>query len=564
VRGRAIGIPLATVIDALRSRLGSPPSARRLLTILAIIAGTIGIATAVVAVLESSAVGLADASPVYFVAVVFAGSLIGPWAAVATAIGSFVVYDLLFTQPTFTIVVSNPQEWLDLVLFLVLAVIVGRLSALGREQADEASRRASEATALFAISRILATEQEIETAAPQVAERLVADGSLDRVWIVRDRPGGPLQVIADTSPSSTVPASSFVTSLVRTPGDAPARWVVAHEPGARAAHFAGAPVLRVRMETDGTVVGSLKALPAEGIREPDRVTTRLLGLAADQLALAIRRDDLRREATELEIARRADALKSALLDTVSHDLRTPLASIRAAAGTLVDPEVAFDETTARNAAAAIDAEAERLDRLVREVLDLSRIEAGSLRPDLEPLVLGDAVGAVVDRLQPILGDRPIHMDIADELPPVRADAVLLDGIVTNLVENVARHAPTPAPLAIAASTVDDGRAVELTIEDGGPGLPPASRERLFAKFQPLPSTSQGSRPGLGLGLAIVRGMAEAMGGSVTASDSALGGLRIAFRLQAADRAPVEPAAAPSPSPSAGSPATPPPVVPVGP
>jgi two-component system sensor histidine kinase KdpD len=201
---------------------------------------------------------------------------------------------------------------------------------------------------------------------------------------------------------------------------------------------------------------------------------------------------------------------------------------------------------------------------VREVLDLSRIEAGSLRPDLEPLVLGDAVGAVVDRLQPILGDRPIHMDIADELPPVRADAVLLDGIVTNLVENVARHAPTPAPLAIAASTVDDGRAVELTIEDGGPGLPPASRERLFAKFQPLPSTSQGSRPGLGLGLAIVRGMAEAMGGSVTASDSALGGLRIAFRLQAADRAPVEPAAAPSPSPSAGSPATRPPVVPVGP
>jgi two-component system sensor histidine kinase KdpD len=290
----------------------------------------------------------------------------------------------------------------------------------------------------------------------------------------------------------------------------------------------------------------------------------LLGLAADQLALAIRRDDLRREATELEIARRADALKSALLDTVSHDLRTPLASIRAAAGTLVDPEVAFDETTARNAAAAIDAEAERLDRLVREVLDLSRIEAGSLRPDLEPLVLGDAVGAVVDRLQPILGDRPIHMDIADELPPVRADAVLLDGIVTNLVENVARHAPTPAPLAIAASTVDDGHAVELTVEDGGPGLPPASRERLFAKFQPLPSTSQGSRPGLGLGLAIVRGMAEAMGGSVTASDSALGGLRIAIRLQAAERAPAEPAASPPPSLSPGSPPARPPVVSVRP
>jgi two-component system sensor histidine kinase KdpD len=559
VRDGPIGIPLATVIDALRSRLGNPPSPRRLLSILAIIAGTIGIATAVVAVLESSAVGLPDASPVYFVAVVIAGSLIGTWAAIATAIGSFVVYDLLFTQPTFTVVVSNPQEWLDLVLFLVLAVIVGRLSALGREQADEASRRASEATALFAISRILATEQEIETAAPQVAERLVADASLDRVWIVRDRPGGPPQVIADTHPASPAPASSFVTSLVRTPGDAPARWVVAHEPGARAGR-PGAPVLRVRMETDGTVVGSLKALPAEGLREPDRVTTRLLGLAADQLALAIRRDDLRREATELEIARRADALKSALLDAVSHDLRTPLASIRAAAGSLVDPDVAFDEAAARGTAAAIDAEADRLDRLVREVLDLSRIEAGSLRPELEPLVLGDAVGAVLDRLRPILGGRPIHVEVPDELPPVRADAVLLDGIVTNLVENVARHAPAPAPLSIGASSVDGGRGVELAIEDGGPGLPPASRERLFAKFQPLPSTSQGSRPGLGLGLAIVRGMAEAMGGSVAASDSTLGGLRIAVRLQAADRAPVEPtASSPSLSPAvppAGSPVVP--------
>src|SRR4029079_4124210 len=139
--------------------------------------------------------------------------------------------------------------------------------------------------------------------------------------------------------------------------------------------------------------GSLKALPAEGLREPDRVTTRLLGLAADQLALAIRRDDLRREATELEIARRADALKSALLDAVSHDLRTPLASIRAAAGSLTDPEVAVDTEAARVpaperpvdpeaarvAAGAIDAEADRLDRLVREVLDLSRIEGGSLR-----------------------------------------------------------------------------------------------------------------------------------------------------------------------------------------
>jgi two-component system sensor histidine kinase KdpD len=522
----------------------TPP--RRLLFLAAIVAATIGVATAVVAVLESPSVGVADASPVYFVAVVIAGSLLGTWPAIVTAFGSFLVYDLLFVQPTFTIVVSNPREWLDLVLFLVLAVIVGRLSALGRERADEASRRAAEATSLFAISRTLATEQEVEAAAALVAAQLVEGAPLERVWIVRDRPGGPPQVVADTDAGAPVPASAFVTTLVRMPGDTPARWVVAHEPGPKTARTPSVPILRVRMEADEIAVGALKAIPKGMLREPDRPTTRLLALAADQLALAIRRDDLRRETTELEIARRADALKSALLDTVSHDLRTPLASIRAAAGSLLDPEVAVDEPSARATAAKIDAEAERLDRLVREVLDLSRIEAGALRLDLEPLVLADAVGAVVDRLRPLLGDRPIAIEVPDELAPVRADAVLLDGLLTNLVENVARHAPAPAPLAVAASTATasgpagDRPFVRLTIDDGGPGLGSDLRERLFAKFQPLPSSSaQRSRPGLGLGLAIVRGMADAMGGSVVASDSPLGGLRITVELPAAEAAPLE-------------------------
>ncbi len=501
-------------------------------------------ATVVVAVLESAAVGLTDASPVYFVAVVIAGSLLGTWSAIWTAIAAFLVYDLLFTEPRLTLVVSDPREWLDLVLFLVLAVIVGRLSALGRERAEEASRRAAESTALFAIGRILATETDVESAAPLVAARLVADGRLERVWIVRERAGAGGRTIADTAPGTPIPDSSFVTALIRTPGDAPARWVVAHEPGPRPADRGSSrptgqrdTVLRVRMEADGVLVGTLKATPAGQTREPDRVTTRLLALAADQLALAIRRDDLRREATELEIARRADALKSALLDAVSHDLRTPLASIRAAAGSLADPEVEVDEASARTTAAAIDVEADRLDRLVREVLDLSRVEAGALRVDLEPLVLADAVGAVIERLRPLLDDRPIRLDLPDELPPVRADAVLLDAVVTNLVENVARHTPPPAPLDIAAA--EEGEVVRLTIDDGGPGVPAAERARLFAKFQRLPSARTGSRPGLGLGLAIVRGMIDAIGGSVAASESPLGGLRITVRLPAATRQPIE-------------------------
>jgi two-component system sensor histidine kinase KdpD len=522
-----------------------PPTWRRLGLTVGLIALVLAVTTVVVAVLESAPIGLLDASPVYFVAVVVAGSLFGTLPALATAIASFLVYDLLFTAPRLTLVVSDPKEWLDLVLFVVLAVVVGRLSALGTERAAEASRRAAESTALFAISRILATAPDIETAAPQVAERLVWDDALDRVWIVSER-GGRSRVVADSRAGSPLPASSIVTALVRTPGDAPAHWVRAHEPrppelsgraqeSTRTGH--GGPILRVRMEADGVPIGSLKATLVAGVAEPDRAMTRLLALAADQLALAIRRDDLRREATEVEIARRADTLKTALLDAVSHDLRTPLASIRAAAGSLVDPDVAVDAASARATAAAIDAEADRLDRLVREVLDLSRIEAGSLQPELEPLVLADAVGPVVDRLRPILGDRPITISIPDELPPVRADAVLLDGLLTNLVENVARHATPPAPLRISATA--EGGLVRLAVEDGGPGVPAAERDRLFEKFYRSPAAAESSRRGLGVGLAIVRGMTEAIGGTVNAEASSLGGLLIEVDLPADAAAPAD-------------------------
>ena len=344
-----------------------PPSGRR--PTVAVFAVVLVVATLVVGILEGPPIAVRDASPVYFVAVVVAGSLIGTGPAIAMAIGAFLIYDFLFTQPRLTLLVSDPKELLDLVLFLALAVIVGRLSALGAERAAEASRRAAESTTLFAISRILATAPDIETAAPQVAERLLSTGVLKRIWIVRED-SGRSRVLADTAASTPLPSSLLQTALVRAPGEAPAHWVRTHEPGSIRPPRTGAsgPILRVRMETDGVAIGSLRAFMRDAGSEPDRATTRVLALAADQLALAIRRDDLRREATEVEIARRADTLKTALLDAVSHDLRTPLASIRAAAGSLADPEIAIDAESARATARAIDLEAERLDRLVREVL----------------------------------------------------------------------------------------------------------------------------------------------------------------------------------------------------
>jgi two-component system sensor histidine kinase KdpD len=502
--------------------------------LVAALASVVSVAAAsiVVAFLESPLVAIADASPVYLVSVVIVGSRFGMWAGVATAIASFLTYDLLFTEPRFSLIVADPRELLDLVLFLFLAVVVGRLSALGLERAAEATRRASESNALFAMSRILAIAPDLEAAAAEIVERLVRETGLERVWIATER-GGQIMILADSEPGRPLPVSAFTTSLVRTPGDTPARWVRSHDhkPAAGLSGETRPEILRIRMEADGALIGAVKATRARASGQPSRETTRLLALAADQLALAIRHDELRREATEAEIARQGDALKSALLDAVSHDLRTPLASIRAAAGSLSDPDMPLAEDAARSAGAAIDLEAQRLDRLVHEVLDLSRIEAGALRPDLEALDLRDVVERAVDRLRPMLGDRPVTIDLPDELPPVRSDAVLLDTIVGNLVENAGRYAPAPAPLAMSAVTGNG--LIRLVVEDGGPGVPAQSLPRLFDKFYRVDRTGGGSRRGLGIGLAVVRGLAEGMGGSVEVSPSPLGGLRIVVELPVA-------------------------------
>jgi two-component system sensor histidine kinase KdpD len=523
------------------------PEPRRLAVLVGVISAALVLATLAVAVLEGPQISIADASPVYLIAVVLVGSSLGTWPALVTAVASFVIYDALFTAPRFSLVVTNPSEWLDLVIFLVLAIVVGRLSALGSERAAEASRRAGESTALFGISRTLATAPDVDAAAADVAERLVRETGLERVWISIEG-GGRNRIVADSAPDEPVPRSPFATSLIRTPGEAPARWVRSHEaiaPGgppasdgpASPAGDARPEILRVRMEADGALIGYVRAIRRRSSSNPSRGASRLLALAADQLGLAIRRDDLRREATEAEIARQADALKSALLDAVSHDLRTPLASIRATAGRLIDREVPLDQDAARIAGSAIDLEAQRLDRLVRSVLDLGRIEAGALRPDVEVLDLADVVEPAIDRLRPILGDRTVSVDLPDDLPPVRADEVLLDTLIGNLVENAGRHAPAPAPLSISARQERD--RIRLVVEDGGPGVADEALGRLFDKFYRTERRARDARPGLGVGLAVVRGFAEAMGGSVTAERSALGGLAVTVELPVAAAPPIE-------------------------
>ena len=292
-------------------------------------------------------------------------------------------------------------------------------------------------------------------------------------------------------------------------------------------------ILRIRIETGGVVFGSLWAWRRSAAGLPDPEATRLLSLAADQLALALRRDRLRQEATTVEVARRSDALKSALLDSVSHDLRTPLASIRATAGNLADPTMSLTPDGVREAAETIDIEAQRLDRLVTSVLDLSRIEsrrAATRSRGLRPPELVDTAvdpAATESRGSPGL-DRAARRPAAG---PGRRGAARC------------RAGEPPGerrPAYPAGDDADDPRPgrtrsdrITLCIADNGPGVADAHLPRLFDKFYRVGASAVELAAGWASGSSVVRGMMEALGGSAVARRGEAGGLVIELELPVA-------------------------------
>jgi two-component system sensor histidine kinase KdpD len=516
--------------------------------------------------------GVTHGAPVYLLAVVAVGMAYGSWLAIATSIAAFLVYDFLFVEPVHTFAVAAPDEWLDLLLFLVVAIAIGRLSALQAHRRREAELRTSEARTVYAMSRDIATATSALAAAPLLTTRLAREAEMTRVWIGLGPSIAEERVVADTRPGEPRPPTGQRWLLHASSPDEVPTWTRVRDavaPAARDAERARehprerrpdepCELFRAPIPSGTGVIGSVWATRRTRDPFPGRSHSRLLAAAADQIGQAVLRDRLAAEATAAQVARESDALKSALLDSVSHDLRTPLAGIRAAAGNLMDPHVKLSVEQVRSAARSIDREAQRLSGLVRNMLDLGRIEGGALNPSLELYELADLVGPVVERLATTLAPSQVEIRIPADLPAVRADGVFVDQILTNLLENSARYAPGK-PLRVGAAAVDG--AVELVVEDGGPGVHRTALAHLFERFYRAPNregprgTNVRAEGGAGLGLAVVRGLAEAMGGSVSARPSDLGGLAVAVRLPCEDvaepLAPTEPSAPAGPSAGAG-------------
>jgi two-component system sensor histidine kinase KdpD len=254
---------------------------------------------------------------------------------------------------------------------------------------------------------------------------------------------------------------------------------------------------------------------------------RLLSAVAGQLGVVIERERLRREATDAEVLRRTDQLRTALLNAVSHDLRTPLASIIASAGSLRQSDVVWSEEERAEFAEAIEDQARRLNRIVSNLLDLSRIEGGMLRPEKGWYDLGALIEDVVGRLRGITSRHQVGVDVEEDLPPVPLDYVEIDQVLSNLIENAAKYAPPGTAIRVRARRSD--REVRVEVADQGPGIAASAVPHLFDPFYRI-NQGQPLAKGLGLGLAVARGLVEAHGGRIWVEGRPGGGATFMFAL----------------------------------
>ncbi|MBO0781319.1 MAG: hypothetical protein J2P37_21070, partial [Ktedonobacteraceae bacterium] len=269
-------------------------------------------------------------------------------------------------------------------------------------------------------------------------------------------------------------------------------------------------------------------LEEEVIQEQTRSHSRLpfFWTFLDQAALLIERDRLRGERLRLEVLQRTDTLRAALLSSVSHDLRTPLTVIKASTSSLLQKDVRWDEEAQHSFLRSIEREADRLNRLVGNLLDMSRIEDGAIKPEKEWYQITALVQDVLDRLRSLLQNRSIHLHLPTDIPPIALDYLHIDQVLTNLIENAIRYTPPASPIEVTVQ--HQGNEVCMSVADRGPGIPEDEMEHIFDKFYRVLSNKHrlpaDSPAGSGLGLAVCKGLVEAHGGHIWAEAREGGGM----------------------------------------
>jgi two-component system, OmpR family, sensor histidine kinase KdpD len=426
--------------------------------------------------------GLPGGLMLYLLAVVVVAAIGGLWPALVASVVAFVLANWYLTPPLHELSIQKTEDLLALVVFLLVAGVVSELVNVAARKSADAARARAEAETLALLGGQLLTEKD---PLPPLINTLRTAFALSAVAVLRRSGDG---WVIETSTGAPAPAS---------PDD-------------------GDVSIQIDSEMQLVVVGP--GMAAEDLA--------LLQAFTSQLALALERRQLRAEAAIAAGLAEASDLRAALLAAVSHDLRTPLSSIKAAATSLLQRDVEWTPQATREFLATIDEETDRLNTLVGNLLDMSRLQSGALQLSMRDIGLDEVVPAAMKGL----GERghDVEISVDERLPRVRADAALLERVIANVVDNAVAWSPPGEAVRVEAGAIA-GR-VDLRVVDQGPGIPADERERIFLPFQRLGDQSNGT--GTGLGLAVARGFVEAMGGEITVEDTPGGGLTMVVSLEA--------------------------------
>lgn len=479
-------------------------------------AACVAVATGVALLLDRS-FERADLGVIYLTAVLAAGAIYGLRPALAAATVAFLIYNFLFLQPQFSFAIGSPTDLLTLLVFWGVALTTGALAGRVREQARAAQRRASAVSALLAASQRLSGIGDRTEAARILAEQTSAAAGSGAVVLLPEN--GELALVAGAPHKPDLDAETM----------AAARW--AWEKGEPAGFGTGTlpqvnwtfrPLQGVRARVG---VAGMEAASIEAGSENEKLALALL----DQGAVAVERADLAGQALETETLRRTDRFRDALMNSVSHDLRTPLSTVLGASTTLIELGSKLKPAVRADLLLSIREEAERLSRYVGDLLDMTRLEGGGLNVRADWIDVRDVLNAAAKRVSRRMGQRTLMRDFADRLSLVKIDHGLLEQALVNILENALIYSPDGSNIELAA--YEDRGAVVISIEDEGKGIPTSELESVFDKFRRMEAPSDRTK-GAGLGLAISKGFIEAMGGRIAAASPIADGkgTRILIRL----------------------------------
>lgn len=447
------------------------------------------------------------------------GVVIGGFVAglLSVAVG-FLVYDYFFIPPYLTLWVGAPQNWAALGVYALVMLPVARVVAGMNAARAKEQRQGREIRQLFELSDLLLEDKPLDVLLSAIVTTLAGVFGSRQVAIFLPGKSGGLEVAA----AAGEPLSPGQLRQVM-----PARGSRAHlEARARDQ----GDLLVLALTAAGRPVGLL-VLSGQAVRQHEREP---LLLFANQVALAVERVQLREQALRSRVTEEMARLARTLVAAVAHDLRSPLASIKGASSTLADPGLDLRPQARQDLAGLIDAQADRLADLVQNLLDMSRIQAGVLQPRRSVAPLTELVTSVIGDLAPSLRGHPVEVEVGQDLPPVDVDLVLIARVLTNLLENAARHGPKGTPITVSAQLSAAG-TIELAVTDHGPGVEPARRDQVFGLL-----ARRDGDVGAGTGLAIARTFVEAHGQRIWVGDAPGGGARFCFTLPIAAPLPEEP------------------------